>query len=186
MLKDRIKITGTGFRVFWDGESQRRVYYGEFTLKDGEEDEVSMTETAYWDPVRAAEVILDKNQCFIAVTEKEDDKVVEEYRFFFSNRNNKPELAITMKPKRAYGKNAYMITVEWVECKAEPINSRYIYLTDAGKEKYGFLKKWIEPLEPDGKRLLDRYVFALPQGEKIENYSVEVDPLVRQKYRITD
>lgn len=187
MLKDRITVTSVGFQVLQEkGRENRKLYYGEFSLKDRRDADISLQEIRYWDPADAYETLLKKPKCYILVVEKEDGAVVESHRFFFSVSRSKANLRISVKPKRRYGKNAHMITIEWVECNAEPINSQYIYLTDRDGEKYYFLKELIQPLEPDGKHLVDQYIFTVPDGHKADEYFVEVDPLVRQKYSVED
>ncbi|MDO4322288.1 MAG: hypothetical protein Q4C61_07145 [Lachnospiraceae bacterium] len=187
MLKDRIVRTAAGFQVLREKNGEdRQLYYGEFSLKDRRDADIPLREIRYWDPADAYETLIKKPKCYILVVEKENGEIVGSHRFFFSVSRGKPTLRISIKPKRKYGKNAHMITIEWVECNAESINSQYIYLTDQDGEKYYFLKELIQPLEPDGKRLMDQYVFTVPEGHKPEEYYVEVDPLVREKYSIED
>lgn len=183
MLKDRVTLTESGFRVFAEQGSKCRLYYKMFTLKDNTDDLGGMTEISYWDPVRTSEIMIPKSS-FILIAEKMDETITDIYRFYFAAGKKKSQLAISVKPKSFYGKGACMITVEWVDCKGESIQSRYIYLKDRDGEKYHFLQDVIEPLKPDGKKLMDQYIFTVPRDHKLEDYVVEVDPLVREKYKI--
>lgn len=187
MLKDRVRLSEKGFSVFQDSEDDgRRVFFRKFTLMDDGDEGETYQEIAYWQPGKLCETTLELGKsCYISVVEKKNEQIVDTYCFFHSGGNAKGELQITIKPKRFYGKGAHMITVEWVDCASEAINSKYIGLqNEETKEIYHFLNKYIEALNPDGKKLQDRYIFVLPEGYSLEQYTIWVDFLVKEKYKI--
>lgn len=83
MLKDRVQITESGFKVFHENET-RELFYGFFTLKDDPDEDAEMQPTSYWDPVNTFVIPIEKKQCFVEVAEKENGRIVERYRFYFS------------------------------------------------------------------------------------------------------
>lgn len=60
MLKDRVQITESGFKVFHENET-RELFYGFFTLKDDPDEDAEMQPTSYWDPVNTFVIPIEKN-----------------------------------------------------------------------------------------------------------------------------
>ncbi|MCB7341847.1 hypothetical protein [Blautia obeum] len=187
MLKDRVKISDKIFSVFEDPKDKnKQAFYCEFTLRDTEEEQKEYKKIEYWQAGRTYGVSLESGKSmFIRVIEKSGEQILDTFCFYHSGGRPQGELQFDIRPKRFYGRGAHMITVEWVDCEGEAINSQYIKLqNDDTKERYPFLKKCIEPMNPDGKKLQDKYVFVLPEGESLNDYSIWADPLVREKYKI--
>ena len=188
-LKERIKKRDNFFYVIKDNNSNRKVYYAQIKLEDNPEAPVSYIEIEYWNGASAFEVKLsDTCSSFVSVIEKENDTVVEKEEFYYTPFEESCELAITVeKARKAYGVNAFMISIEWIDGRAEPIHNRYIYLehTNTG-EKFYFLKETIEADNPDARRLVAQFITRLPDGQDIDEYRVVVAPVVREKYNISE
>jgi len=183
LLKDRVQITESGFKVFHENET-RELFYGFFTLKDDPDEDAEMQPTSYWDPVNTFVIPIEKKQCFVEVAEKENGRIVERYRFYFSKNKSKYELSITTKANHKYGKGAHIITIEWVNTTGEQINGKRIYLTNEAKEKFYFLTDVIYPIKPEAKKQMDQYVYIVPEGEDASMYYVEADEFVKDRYAI--
>ncbi len=185
-LKDRVQMTENGFKIFPDASLQRTLYFGEFSLKMGAEEDAVLSQIEYWEPIKNREIIPSRPKTFVEIAEKEGDIIVERHKFFFAGRGGKNELIISRKRVKKYGKRAYMVTIEWKDCPSEPINSDYIYLTNDKNEKFYFLTEFIEAQEPDSNKLLDKYIYTVPEGEDENSFYVEVDPLVKNKYSVSE
>lgn len=187
-LKERIKRRDNYFYVI-KGNGKRKVYYAQIRLENSPEAPVNYIEIEYWNGASDYEVKLnDTNSSFVRVIEKENDVIIEMEEFYYTPFEESCELSIYIeKAKRAYGTNSYMITIEWKDCRAEPIHNRYIYLEhiESG-EKFYFLKETIEADKPDASRLLAQFITRLPEEQDISEYRVVVAPVVRQKYIISD
>lgn len=142
----------------------------------------------HWNGAAAFEVKLsDEADTCVRVIEKEGERVVEKYEFYYTPYDTSRELRLSMeKAKKIYGENAYLITVEWVECRSEPISSRYIFLENKEGERFYFLRDTIEAMDPDGRRLQDQYITRLPENHDIADYKLTAAPLLCQKYIILE
>lgn len=186
MLKDRVKITSSGFLVYPDTETeeQKTVCYGEFSLEDRPDQLPELKKTEYWYADTACSTRIEKNGCFIVVAEKSGDRVVDTYRFYFPQNALRSTLYVTTEENRKFGKNAYVITIEWPEdTEPEPINAQYIYLADKKGNRYYFLTDVIRPLKDSGKQY-DQYIYTVPDNLSAKDFFVEADPLIRGKYNI--
>lgn len=187
MLSERVEITEKGFKVKPDttpGSEGRRAFYSYFELKNPPGDVLEEKEVKYWDPLNGhiEEV---KKRTFIRVVEKNEDETVDSYAFFFSHITRRETLNIRTKREPRYGRRSYLISIEWEEGRAEAISCEYIYLRGRQGEKYHFMRDIIYPMIPDAKKPMDKYVYTVPEGDNPQNYYVEVDPLVKAKYRVT-
>lgn len=188
MLKDRFFQNGKFFYVSKEkADTDKNLFYKFFSLEDDVENLENLEPMNYWDPrtEQESKVNLGKN-CYVLLVEKERDKVCEKEWFYVNSEGACKGLLITGKKAKKYGKNAYMITIEWTsEEEAEAINSRYIYLYHTGKkEKLYFLQELIAPLDPYGKKRIDQYIFELPEEECLDNYNVQVEPIVEKQYQV--
>lgn len=188
MLSERVKRNGNSFWVLRESGTSRELFYGLFQLEKNPEQEIHMLPMQYWDGARAFEVKLDiKMETCVRIIEKENGSTVEKYEFYYDPYETGRELRLSKeRAKKEYGENAYLLTIEWIGCRAEPISSRYIYLENSDGEKFYFLRDTIEAMNPDGKRLMDQYITRLPEGESIEDYRLVAAPLVQQKYIVTE
>lgn len=188
MLKDRFFRNGNFFYVSKEAtDTKRELFYKFFSLEDDIENVEGLVPLKYWDPRAEQEsrAKLDGGS-YVLLAEKEGGRIVEKDWFYARLAEEKRGLRIGMKKARKYGKNAYKITIEWIsEEEAEAINSRYLYLYHAGrKEKLYFLQELIAPLEPYGKKRVDEYVFELPDGDDLDDYSIWVEPIVMEQYQV--
>lgn len=189
MLKERIRVSSGFFYVIRDmAGDEKKLFYKFFSLENDMEDLSGLVPLRYWEPNNEEDTRIPVEKgCFVLLVEKEDKRVVERSWFYSSDEVQKGELAIVVKKNKKYGKNAYMITVEWTK-EEDPvaINSRYIFLKNRlRKEKYYFLTDQIFPLNPYGKKRIDQYVFELPENESLDDYMICVEPLVRERYSIS-
>ena len=185
MLKDRIQITDTGFRVMRGPDENTEVFYGEFSLRMRPEERGAAVPTRYWSAMDTFEQKIDRQRVYICVEEKKNGEVTDRHCFYFSGGCPKSLLSITDRPARKYGKGARLITIRWPDGSPEPISSRYIYLEGRKGERFYFLRDFIEPLDADSKTPQDQYVYLVPEDEDGEAYTVRTDPVLREKYTIT-
>lgn len=181
MLSDRVQTNENGFRVLRGEESDRRLFYKEINLRDDPDDYGGMIEVAYWSSAMPTDIPMEGKK-FILIAEKTGDRVVDTHRFYFSQKKAFCSMTITMKPAKGYGKGAQMITIQWDTY--EKIRNQYIWLENREtKERYPFLAECITPLTESQSE--DKYVYYPEEGYSADSYQVMVDPLLRQKYRVT-
>lgn len=188
MLKDRFFQNGNFFYVSKEkAATEKKLFYKFFSLEDDIENLEGVRPLNYWDPCaeQDSRVALEANR-YILLVEKEGERVAEKDWFYAKAGDAGKGLVITVKKAKKYGKNAYMITIEWTsEEEAEAINSRYIYLYHTGKkEKLYFLQELIAPLDPYGKKRIDQYIFELPEADSLDDYDIRVEPIVRKQYQV--
>ena len=187
MLEQRVKRSGNRFQVLKESGTEREVYYGLFGLHQNPDEKISLKKIQYWDGANAFEVKLStETDTCVRVLEKEGDRIVEQYEFYYTPYDAGNELRLSMeKAHKKYGANAYLITIEWIECRSEPINSRHIYLENKEGERFYFLRDTIEAMNPNGKKLQDQYITRLPMNQSINDYRLVASSLVRQKYVVS-
>ena len=188
MLKDRFFQNGNFFYVSKEkSDTEKQLFYKFFSLEDDIEDLEGLRPLNYWDPraEQDSRVALEMNR-YILLVEKEGERISEKDWFYAESGDAGKGLEITRKKAKKYGKNAYMITIEWTsEEEAEAINSRYIYLYHTGKkEKLYFLQELIAPLDPYGKKRMDQYIFELPETDSPDDYKIQVEPIVKKQYQV--
>lgn len=189
-LESRCSVQDNRFYVQEDGEhSGRQVYYKEFTITDNPDDYAGLKQMSYLTGVfqadRSAVELKKEKATYVLIAEKDSDgRIVDKYYFYYPGNGRKDELWIKMEKKRKFGKNAYAITIRWAQYYAEDINSQYIYLKDNRGRKYYFLSERISAVSPESKNPKDCFIFELPEGENIHDYSVDVEPLLKEKYDI--
>ena len=180
-LSDRVKVTSgsNSFKLFPVNENDREAYYGFFSLKDDPaQPPQELIKALYWDPKNCYENNFPPQPCFVYIEERKGGQVVEQFRFYRGPKN--ASLAWKIEPKRRYGRNAHMITLQW-NGNGEAIHRSYIFLQDARGNKYPFITKTIgAPGMPE-----DQYIFILPEGEAPDGYKLGFDPLLLQKYNIS-
>ncbi len=182
MLIDRIQTSSHGFYVR-KPEEDRKLAYGLYSAKEAPDYIPNTAETEYWEPVYQKTVKIDGKGCFVYLEESEDGEVVETARFYWPH-DKKTVLSIYTEPNDKYGKNAFVVTVEWTDGHAEPFNGEYIYLKDNSGDKYYFLKERIAPLDADDDPPIDQYVYIVPEGDDPARYKVDVMDLLREKYQV--
>lgn len=183
MLQQRITYQENGFQLYADeNDTERTAWYTTFTLKDARIEKAQTKKIKYWTPLNSAVVEI-PNRTFVCVWEIRDGEEVEEASFYFTNGNVKPKLGWSIDRAKAYGENAYMITLEWSGHAYDYIHKSHIWLKNkkTGK-KFAFLKETIGPLEPNGSVLKDQYIILLPDGVNLEDLTIEGDELLGQKY----
>lgn len=185
MLKERVEITGAGFRVQQDKGGDRQAYYGTFTLADDVDSlladrKLKMSPAHYFSPLNPGEVHLE-NPGFVVVVEQQEGKIVDQYRFYYRGNGYRPSLNISDEADRKYGANAHRITIEWDEDSTEPISSSYIWLEDGDGSRYEFLTDLFEP-EEKKRKWVDEYIYQNDIGADV---SVKVSELVEAKYDVT-
>ena len=181
-MKDRIHITHRGFMMHPPNNETSKAFFGIFSLEnDPMARPEKLQELQYWDAKNAYEQELPSPGCYVYVEERTDGEITDSCRFFFcSDPSRKPGLSYTIeKAKRGYGKTAQMITIRW-KGPGERIHRSYIWLRDEKGEKYPFITKTI------GKKdsTEEQYIFILPDGVSAEGFSLEFDPLLKEKYKI--
>lgn len=187
MLEQRVKRNGNRFQVLKEAGASREVFYGLFDLSQNPDEKITMKPMQYWDGANSFEIKLstEADTC-VRVVEKEEGRIVEQYEFYYTPYDISRELRLSMeKAHKKYGVNAYLITIEWIECRSEPISSRYIYLENKEGEKFYFLRDIIEAMNPEGKKLQDQYITRLPENHSINDYKLMAAPLVHQKYIVS-
>lgn len=187
MLEQRVKRNGNRFQVLKEAGTVRELYYGLFNLDQNPDEEITMKKMQYWDGANAFDVKLsNETDTCVRVVEKEDNRIVEQYEFYYTPYDIGKELRLSIeKAHKKYGANAHLITIEWIECRSEPISSRYIWLENTAGEKFYFLRDTIEAMNPGGKKLMDQYITRLPENQSIGDYKLVAAPLVQQKYVIS-
>lgn len=187
MLEQRVKRNGNRFQVLKEAGTTREVFYSLFQLEQNPNEAIPMKQIQYWDGANAFEVKLStETDTCVRVIEKENGCIAEQYEFYYTPYESSRELRLSIeKAHKKYGVNAHLITIEWIECRSEPINSQYIYMENREGERFYFLRETIEAMNPNGKRLLDQYITRLPEGHSIDDYKLVAAPLVHQKYVIS-
>lgn len=189
-LESRCKVDGNKFYVQEDGaDSGKNVYYKEFAVTDAADNYEGLRQMNYLTGVfRADESAIElkkERATFVLIAEKDQEgNITEKFRFYYPGTAGKDELWIKVAKNKKFGKNAYAITIRWAQYKAEDINSQYIYLKDNRGRRYYFLTEMISAVAPESKTPEDCFIFELPEGDSIQNYSVDVDPLLKEKYDI--
>ena len=180
MLKDRVQISEKGFRVI-KPEAERELYYKEFNLSTRPDDFEELIKMEYWNPAAPQDSDVE-NKRFVMIVEKNGEDVVESYSFYFCLQKSRPNMRITTKPIRNYGKGARVITIYWET--REKINNYYIWLRKKNTgEKYLFLTEHFSPLSES--KMEDSYIFYPEEGVPEDHYEVAVDSLLQQKYQVT-
>ena len=182
MLMDRVQMNRQGFLVT-KPEEDRTLVYGTYSAKEAADFKPPTAPAIYWEPVNQNSINLDGKGCFVYLEESEGGKVKDTARFYWQP-GAKPILSIFTEPAEKYGKNAFMITVEWSDGKGEPFNGEYIYLTDNNRDKYYFLKERIAPIDAEDDPPVDKYVYVVPEGDDPARYRVDVMDLLREKYQV--
>lgn len=189
-LQERCTVDGDTFWVQEDRENPgKTLYYKEFGVSQALDDCDGMRQISYWTGTyggNANTVQLKRGKAtYVKVAERDAaNRITEEYCFYYPGNARKDELWIKMEKDRAFGKNAYMIKIRWAEYRAEDICSQYIYLKDDKGNKYYFLSDKISALRADSKTPEDCFIFELPEEDSIQDYSVYVEPLLKEKYDI--
>lgn len=190
MLKERIKLSNRGFSVFRVQESEmenrnseRKLFYGLYSLKDESDVIPELREAAYWKPMNTdSENIIDVPDSYVYLVERDGENTIEEYRFFWSATGRKPTLDISESPAgKLYGPQSYMITIRWLNGPGEQINNEYIYLKSNEGDRYHFLRKYVG----DRNRSEESYVYVVPEGDSPQRYTIEVLPQLREKYSVS-
>lgn len=189
MLKDRVFLSSNKFYVAKAAaDSRRTLHYRIFSLADDWMDMSRLTPMPYWNPKDElhTRIPLDDGQ-YVLLVEMENQQTIERHAFYHAGSVSiKQDLDIVVSKNKKYGRNAYLITIEWSgDEEPEPINSRYVCLKNGRGDRFYFLQETLTPLEPFGKRKMDEYVFELPEGDQVENYSIDIHPLVKERYRIS-
>jgi hypothetical protein len=182
MLRDRVQMNKQGFMVK-KTDDERTLAYGTYSAKEPPDYMPKMGQAGYWEPVYQTIIDLGGKGCFVYLEESIEECVVETARFYWQP-GEKQMLSIYTEPNDKYGKNAFVITVEWTDGHAEPFNGEYIYLTDNNGDKYYFLKERIAPLDTEDDPPIDQYVYIVPEGDDPARYKVEVTDLLREKYQV--
>ena len=182
MLTDRVQMSRQGFMVKKSDEN-RQLAYGTYSAKEAPDFVPKTGSTEYWEPVHQKVVNLEGKGCFVYLEESLEGVVVETDRFYWQP-GEKPTLTIYTEPAYKYGKNAFMITVEWSDGRGEPFNGEYIYLIDNNGDKYYFLKERIAPLDAEDDPPVDLYIYIVPEGDDPARYKVDVSALLREKYQV--
>lgn len=183
MLQQRITYQEKGFQLYADeNDTGRTAWYTTFALKDARIEKAQTKKIGYWTPLNSVVVEI-PNRTFVCIWEIRDGEEVEEYSFYFTNGNVKPQLGWRIDRAKPYGENAWMITLEWLSHTYDSIHKSHIWLKNkkTGK-KFAFLKETIGPLEPNGSVLKDQYIILLPEGVSVNDLAIEGDELLRQKY----
>lgn len=182
MLKERIKISGNGFKIKREGsDPERRAFYAKFFLYDEEADKSQARPAAYWDANNDQSHMIERNS-FIYVWEEKDGVEIESCSFYISGGNAKPKLRWSIERDRRYGDDAYMITLKWVDHTGEKIHKKHIWLKDEQSgRKYRFLKEYIEPDEKEEERYI---IDVLPGTADVRHLMIEGDDVLQQKYLI--
>lgn len=200
-LRERIQFAGNGIMIYPDKstEAERKVFVGEFRLSYPEEAltdpfnrnsdthniSMSMKQTKYWEAGTAHTTTV-KNNTFLLVVETENGEITDSCRLYYPNNAQHRTLYIRTDKNKKYGKDAYVITIEWPDdIEPEDIGSQYIYLQDTERNRYYFLTDVIAPLE-NSKKQIDQYVYEIPEGKNAADYEVAVDELLKQKYDIVN
>lgn len=188
MIQDRIQKSERGFFLLAEQDTEKTPYFGIYTMKDEPECMPELTEMRYWDPAESYEIPLKAPGCFIYICEQVNGEVVEEHRFYWSPREAKPRLEISVAPGnsgigKGYGKGSYVITVSWPDNGGDMINNEYIFLRSNSGDKFQFRRKYIMPAE-GAKRPEAKFIYIVPETDNPDNYSVDVLPQLREKYNV--
>lgn len=188
MLRDRTYMSQKKLYVAKDvADSGRSLYYRIFTLADDIEEEQMLKPLPYWDPndEKHTRLSLPDDQ-YVLLTEMENGLTVERYAFYNAVSPGKLSLTFTVSKNLRYGRNAYLISIRWNgDEDPEPVNTRYVILKNGKGERLYFLREHLEPLDPYGGKRVDEYVLELPDGARLSDYTIDVHPLVKERYRVS-
>ncbi len=187
----RVDISNTGFTVIPEPGKKYNLSYGFFRL----EDEVNRLPsqifmTQYWDSVECFEQKINESECYVYVAEKNGEQVIDERRFYFSKTGRKHSLSWTIEKlpwRRRFEENAHEITLIWSDFP-ECVRSEYIYLYHKNEpnERFQFLTDFIKPSEDKNGEYTARYIFFPQDGRDGSDYRIGFDPLLLEKYRVTE
>ena len=186
MLTDRITKSNEGFHITKEKNAppERKVFFGIYSFKEDAGFIPVLQEINYWKAM-SEEIKVDeeKQEALIYVVEKNGEKIEDEARFYWSRMagSNEPKLIIrTSRADKKYGEQAFQIDLIWQSKNGEPINNDYFYVKSVSGEQYHFLRRTI-----GGKGVNEeQYIYIVPTGDNPNNYTVEVHPLLKEKYKI--
>lgn len=187
----RIDRSNTGFAVIPEQDGRYDLYYGFFSLGDDVGSEpAQLYPTKYWDPYECFEQRVDNAECFIYVAEKSEGRVVHSERFFFSASGRKHTLTWSIEKmpwRRRFEENAHEIVLTW-KGGAEPVRSEYIYLfrKNDPKDRFQFLTDVIRPAQDKSGEYTEHYVFFPQEGRDGSDYKIGFEPLLLEKYNVSE
>lgn len=192
MLADRIfinKKSGTFSVIQPEDSSESALYYKEFTLEDDlEQIRIGdMKSMRYWDGMRTKweqkEIPL-KEKCYIFLVEKKDGlSTAERTWFFYQRKAGRYELIIELRRRGSSRLQRWEMKIKW-DGGAEKIAPNYICLKKRIGDSKIVPRGLIIPRNEWHEKKIYRYKFALPEYERIKDYDVLVDPLVRKQYAV--
>lgn len=185
MLKDRIRLTNNGFKIYMDDSAgPRDAYYTIFNdLKDGMVNRADARNISYIvDVMNPGVTVTDKT--FVCVWESIGEKVLEEHSFYINRSGSRARIKWSIVPARRYGENAYKITLEWLDpvYEIKGIHKKHMWLKNKKTGmRYSFLK---ETLLDGGRDCKDEYAIEVPAGMEVNvnDLIVEGDELLCSKY----
>ena len=183
MLKDRIELTNNGFAVYMDDSVEpRNAYYTIFNnLSDGVVNRANAREVSYTVDAMNTGVPVD-NKNFVCVWESLGEKILEEHFFYINRGGSRSHIKWSIVRARRYGKNAYKITLEWLDpvYEIEGIHKKHMWLKNKRTGmRYSFLK---ETLLDGGRGYKDEYIIEVPDGVNVGDLIIEGDELLCSKY----
>lgn len=183
-LKERVIFSGGHFHIL-SADDKRKIYYGYIFYKDGKNFKPSMNEVCYWDLMDACEVKIEHTGCFLYLEERKNDSIVDSYKCYLPTlRKGTLRMVLDKRCRFKYGKQTCRITITWENCKAEPIHRDYIWLEDNDNNRYPFAVDCIEPLENNKTELKDQYIFIIPDGKQMKDFSLKYDLDILKRYDI--
>lgn len=195
MLKDRVTMSSESFTVNTEPGQERELYYGRYSYEDAPDYVPEKLEKGkYWQSMKKTnenplygygEEANKADKPLLYIEERQSGKIVEEDRrkCFDSSEREKIDVYFE-KPPRGFSRSACMISFVWERWSGVRINAGYFFLKDRTGERYPFLRKLIYPQENNKGGLEDRFIFEVQEGFTPDDYTVEIDPLIKERYKI--
>lgn len=194
MLKDRVAMDTEGFTVDIERGQERELYYGRYSYEDAPDYiPEKLEEGKYWQSLD----ITNKNPLYgygeeadkaekplLYIEERQLGRIVEEYRKCLDSSGREKIDVYFTKPPRGFSRSACMVSFVWDRWSGVRINAGYFFLKDRTGEKYPFLRRLIYPQENSKGGWEDRYIFEVQEGFTPNDYTVEIDPLIEERYKI--
>lgn len=181
-MKERITIEESGISVEKKKGTDYKLYYFKFHFSDEDYEENSMLlhEIDYSEVFGNQSIIkLNEGDC-VCLIEKEGDKEVERYEYFYRKNRVQGHLECRIKKARFWGKNTWRITFFCNDVSGESIGSRHFKVCYE-ERRFAFPKDSILVKGKKGRNKSE-YFIMLPDKVDIKDIFVDADDMVRGKY----
>ena len=181
-MKDRIINKENGISVEKKKSTNYKLYYYIFHLsdKDYEESSSKLWNIDYNNFMEIDSVIKLKEGDCVCLIEKEGDREVERYEFYYRKRKPEGHMKCQIKKAPFWGKNTWRIAFFCDSDNGDEIGSRHFKVCYQNQQ-FAFPRETVL-IRGKKSRKKSMYYIALPDKVDIRDVSVSVDEVVQGKY----